>query len=194
MLTRYLFALLALAALVILLSGSPGGIPESEPLPRRLLLVGVLSMGIGMALPWGRWITLVSPGRNLPSVIKLLGWGGASAVPSCLNGQAWFAAGFCLFLPVCAFSLWKGRRWAAWPWYGIAVVCLVLALWGLYSLFDLLFSDVDISGSRLWWTVVITIIWTMFCGSIAIEIVRELTAWLRSSRSLSQAPSLPSSG
>lgn len=189
MLTRCMFALLALAALVILFSGSPGGITESEPWSRRLVLVGILSVGIGMAVPWGRWMILVSPGGSLAFVTKLMSWGGASAVPFCLHSRAWLAAGVCMLLPVCAFALWKGRAWAAWPWYVIALGACAISIWTAASLIAyVVLFEVSVQPVQY----CLPVVWIACWGGIGLVLVREVTAWRRRLREQRVTPVSPS--
>jgi hypothetical protein len=195
-LVRILFALLAMGTLVALLSGLPRVIPELDPSPSRLLLVAILVTSLGMAIPWGRWVPLQLPGRDLGFISKLLGWASACGVPLAVASHDWVATTVCMLLPLLAFALWKRCRWAAWPWYGVAMVCLAPSALGVIVLYYLVMFRVQVSGSGLsqgvW--IGITIIWTLFWSSIAVALMRELTVWRRDSRSPSQACSSQSAG
>jgi hypothetical protein len=65
MLLNILFAFVALAALAILFSRAPGSFSELQLLERKLFLVGTLVTSLAMIVPWGRWMSLPSPGGNL---------------------------------------------------------------------------------------------------------------------------------
>jgi hypothetical protein len=179
MLTRCLFTLLAALALAGLL---PGVDPSSEPL-RKLLLAEICLLCTGMAAPWGSWMPFVSPGLNLAFVTKLLGWGGACGLPFCLVSGLWLAAGICALLPVCAFALWKGRAWAAWPWYAIAVGAFWISLTSAYQAFliPIWIGPIDpyeeVTGRIL--TYGIVGVWVLFWGGIGLVLTREVTSWRR---------------
>ena len=187
MLVRILFALLALAALVILLSPPPGNIPEADPLPRKLLLVAILVTVLGMVVRWGRWIYLDSPRGNLAFVSKLLGWAGASGVPLALASRDVVAVLVCVLLPLLAFALWSGRAWAAWPWYAVSLACLAAALWGLSVLLFMLLFRFTVQGLSEEVCIGMMIVWVLFWGSTSIALMRGLTAWRRGLRLPSEA-------
>src|SRR5262245_11073928 len=126
---RILFALLASGAVVALTSGPPAG--ETDPSTRRLVLIAILITSIGMAVPWGRWMPLALPGRNLGFISKLFAWSGASGVPLALASSDVLATSICVLLPLLGVALWSKRTWAVWSWYGIAIACLAPAFWGL---------------------------------------------------------------
>src|SRR5262245_12509298 len=117
--SRTLFLLLAIGALAALLSRPPGGFLEEGPMPRRLLLLAILVTCLGMAMPWGRWISLSLPGRDLGFVSKLFGWAGGSVVPFAVHMHSVIAVSICVLLPLVALALWRQKSWAAWPWYVI---------------------------------------------------------------------------
>jgi hypothetical protein len=188
MLTRCLFALLALAAFVIFFSPAPGGIPESEPWLRKLLLAGIWLMGIGMAVPWGRWMPFVSPGSNLAFVSKLLGWSGASGLPYCLISEAWLAAGICAFLPLCAFALWRERAWAAWPWYAVALGAFGISISTAIETGRGVGEETDVVTVGVIWILLIywvPVVWILCWGAIGFVLLREVTTWRRRLRSQS---------
>lgn len=196
MLTRTLFALLALAALVILFSPAPGVVPESEPWLRKLLLAGIWLTGIGMVVPWGRWMHFVSPGPNLAFVTKLLGWFGAGEVLYCLVGEAWLWAAVCALLPVCAFALWKGRAWAAWPWYAVAMgafwIAISSAIFVLRGGAVTIGPALDIEGAVRIVLNIVPVVWICCWGGIGFVLAREVTTWRRRLRSRSASPGSPS--
>lgn len=186
---RILFALLASGALAVLLSGPPGGIPEAEPLPRKLVLIAILVTSLGMVIPWGRWIPLALPGRNLGFISKLFAWSGASGVPLAVASGDLLAMSICVLLPLLGLALWSKRHWAVWPWFGIAVACLAPALWGLSQLYFMIISRdevIEVYGGELStyvWNLAMQGIWSFFWVSITVALIRELTALRRTSRS-----------
>jgi hypothetical protein len=188
MVLRILFLLLALAVLVILLSGPPGGIPEAEPLPRRLFLVGMLVTCLGMSVPWGRWIVGVSPGGDLGFLSKLFGWAGASGLPLMVVQKAWIPAGACVLMPLVAFALWERRPWAAWAWYAIA-----MSAFG-FSLFIAIFAFVvpiwigpfdphqEVAGVIVTYAIVTSCV--LFWGWVGFVLTRDVTSWRQQLRAV----------
>jgi len=174
---RVLFGLVAVAALSLLFSSPPSEFDEPERLERSLLLVGLTATGLGMAIPWSRWIRLTSPGRNLGFMAKVLGWVGASGVPLAVVSGYWLAALALIILPVSAVALWKGSAWAAWPWYAVAVGCLgasiaevVVVLSGSRSGAESAYKfgqGVGALGGVVLW------------GGVSVALFREITAWRR---------------
>ena len=63
-LLRFMFWITALVALWYLLSPS-ARLEGPERLKQELAAGGLLVWSVGLLVPWGRWIRLVSPGPNL---------------------------------------------------------------------------------------------------------------------------------
>jgi len=196
MLTRCLFALLAIAALVlVVVSPSP---LNAEPVSWILMLptLGVGIMGIGMTVPWGRWMHISGP-RPKPSlafVSKLLGWSGAGGLPYCLASGAWVAAGVCALLPVSALAMWKGRTWAAWPWYAVSVGAAWLSITSAMDIVSdpdsLMKGEVAIIG---YVNTTVAVVWILFWGATGFVLMFGVTAWRRSLLARGAAPGSPPS-
>ncbi|MEZ5979974.1 MAG: hypothetical protein R3F34_17420 [Planctomycetota bacterium] len=99
----------------------------------RAVAIGVAVASIGMLVPWWRIPSFARatswPGRNLGFLSRLLGWGGACAIPALLVAGNWPVAAGCALLPVATLGLWMRKRWAIWPWYAVGLGFVALAVW-----------------------------------------------------------------
>jgi len=182
-LSRTLFALLAVAAVLQLMTGPPAGFDESDTLRRTLLLCELLFVAAGMIVSWGRALSgLRSPGWMLGFVSKLLGWLGAGTLPSAVVFQAWSLLVPCVALPWAAWALWTNRAWAAWPWYAVALAsfaCCAVVVEHAFGVFadgaraDVSHATVEVVGS---------VLCLALFGAVGVRLFRELGAWRRSGR------------
>jgi hypothetical protein len=184
--TRLLFALLALGALVIFFVQAPFP-QEEDPTWRGLLLLGVFATCFGRAVPWGRWISLTSPGRSLGPLTQLLGWSGAGLLPISVRAGSWLAIGVCVLLPVSALALWRRRAWAAWPWYLIAAGTSYLALWSVFVAIQLSRTDDDWQAFNLSFV----LLRVFFLAWVTFVLVHETISWSRTLRSRADLGSSP---
>jgi hypothetical protein len=188
MLIKCLFGLVALTSLAILfLTSPPPEFDEGERLRRALLLIGLAVAGLGLIMPWGRWLMLVSPGGNLAFASRVLGWAGACGVPFTVASGNWLVALVCILLPGSAFALWKQRAWAAWPWYGVAVAAFagsIASLVGLFSGSNVVDAGSAYSAGSKAGRILGVLLW----GGIAIALIREVTLWRRRLTSTSSTP------
>lgn len=189
MLIRVLFGVLALTALGILFSAPPAEFDAAERLQRALVLGGMAVASAGLAVPWGRWLTLVSPGRSLGFASRVLGWCGGSGLPAALAFGSAPAALACASVCVASIALWQGRLWAAWAWYAIVLAAIAGAgarlVWILGGLATE--SESPYSAGQKLGAVFGAVLWI----GVGLVLWREITAWRRA-RSANPAPAEPS--
>jgi len=182
-LIKILLALVALAALVMLVSPVPVD-DGATALQRSLYLAGVSVASIGMIVPWGRWLSPDSPGRGMGIVCKALGWGCASELPAAIAfGNAPVALA-CAFVCVAWIGLWKRQAWAPWAFYAIGLVPLVACIATLVAIFSS--SDLAVAGFEAGGFYFVAL-----CAVVGVAFWREVTAWQRTRRAAG-APASPS--
>lgn len=176
MLTRILFACIAVAAVVGMFQESPSGWPHSDLLEKRIALAGIAVLGLGMAVPWGYWIHMTPPRGDFGFVSKWLGWSGVGLLPLLLLGGEWEAACIVLLVSCSALALWTGRKWAAWPWYVIGLGALLLTLPAAYPL--VLEVRVDSGWGWVDYALyLVAVAWLTFWLAVAWIVLRGVTRW-----------------
>ncbi|MSR61635.1 MAG: hypothetical protein EXS08_04195 [Planctomycetes bacterium] len=191
-LLRVLFVVLALTTAGMLFSAPPAEFDAAERLQRAFVLGGWAVGSAGLAVPWGRWLRLVSPGGNLGFASKFLGWAGACAVPAALASGRVAVALVGVFLVVAASALWKGKLWAAWAWYPIALAAFVGSMWSLLRLFGFFQTDTAAESAFAQGQRVGGVLGVVLWGAIGLALWREITAWRRARSAPDSAPAEPS--
>jgi len=101
-------------------------LPNGRGMPRRLQAC-LLIFSLGVIAPWKRWIgvSLRDPGGRVGWLTQILGWCGVAVVALVPEPLPWWCAILGPLVAGLAFALWNDRRWAFWPWVGVAAACAV---------------------------------------------------------------------
>jgi hypothetical protein len=177
---RVLFCVLAIVVTRLLILEPDWGFHDLD-----LNSIGILATSLGMAVPWSKWISWTAPGKNLGFLSKFLGWSGACALPVVVEAEAWPLLPFCLLFPLSARALWKGRTWAAWPWYAVGIGLLASSAVGLFRAIRSLPSVED--GGAIADALGGVLAMTLW-GAVGVATLREVTAWRRNRRASSAEP------
>ena len=187
-LLRILFVFTALVALGFLFS-PPRRLAGPERVQQVLVGAGLLVWSIGLLLPWGRWIRLVSPGENLGLFTRIVGWAGACGLPVAIAAGDLLVALFCAVVPVAALGMWRQRPWAVWVWSALIACGLVLNLvrfvrvaWG---------DDPELQGN---FDIVWELLRVVFNSLLLLVFVGTVRRWGLSLRPTAAAERAPSAG